>query len=266
MASSESFSSILKAYRKNNGLSQEELARRLHFSKETISAWERGKRKPHPLQIARLAQVLQKDAQALTQSLYPDYPAASEFKSHESPGARQQENSLITMFASQDECEALIRHEARHATQIKVLTIRGEKYFLGPRSILYHLCDPKHPRNCSIQVLVLSPESSHITQELAIKLGHDSAQRIREKMNSVLGYLKFLMNQNNGFEIRCYQETPIFKILMFDNVMFVSSFAGGGPKNDRNARMFRLIREGNPLFMGLESYFDQLWLRSARPL
>lgn len=259
----ESFPKVLKAYRKNNGLTQEELARQLDFSTETISAWERGKRKPHLLQIPRLARLLQKDAQELVQSLYPNYHSVDTFPNEEPSRAQLQENALITTFSSQDECESLILQESRHATSVKILTIRGEKYFLGPKSLLHNLYSAKHPKDLTLQVLVLSPETDHITEELALLLGHNSAERIRGKMSTVLGYLKFLMSQNKGFEVRCYQEQPIFKILVFDDVMFVSSFAGGGPKNDRNAKMFRLIRGENPLFLGLESYFDLLWLRSA---
>ena len=266
MTSLESFPQVLKAYRKNNGLTQEDLARQLDFSVETISAWERGKRKPHPLQIPRLARLLQRDAQDLTESLYPDYRSASDFDNRGASVTQLQENTLIMVFASQEECEALIRQESRHARRVKILTIRGEKYFLGPKSLLHNLYSLKPSKDLTIQVLVLSPETDHITEELAINLGHNSAERIRGKMNSVLGYLKFLMSQNKGFEVRCYQEKPIFKVLLFDDVMFVSSFAGGGPKNDRNAKMFRLTRGGNPLFLGFESFFDSLWVRSARPL
>ncbi|MBV9232007.1 MAG: helix-turn-helix transcriptional regulator [Chloroflexi bacterium] len=263
MPSLESFPQVLKAYRKGNGLSQEELARQLNFSAETISAWERGKRKPHALQIPRLAHLLGRDAQELTQSLYPASDSVGEFKNHQPRIAPTPESGLITIFSSQDECEALIRQECRHATKVKVLTIRGEKYFLGPKSLLHHLYSSRHTRDCSIQVLVLSPDSDHITEELAVNLGHNSSERIRGKMSSVLGYLKFLMSQHSNFKVKCYQETPIFKILMFDDVMFVSSFVDGVPKNDHNVKMFRLTREGNPLFIGLESFFDHLWLRSA---
>jgi hypothetical protein len=137
---------------------------------------------------------------------------------------------------------------------------------LGPGSLLYKLYSSKQSKDSIIQVLVLSPESDHITEELAIKLAHNSPERIRGKMSTVLNYLKFLMSQNENFEVRCYKEEPNWKILIFDDVMFVSSFVGGKPKNDDNARMFRLTREGNPLFMGFERFFDQLWLKSANPL
>ena len=68
----ESFSEDLKAYRKTNGLTQTDLARRLDFSAETISAWERGIRKPNIQQIPHLARLLGVDVKELLQSINVD--------------------------------------------------------------------------------------------------------------------------------------------------------------------------------------------------
>lgn len=100
---------------------------------------------------------------------------------------------------------------------------------------------------------------------MAEKLGHKSAEEIRGRMGRTLDYLKHLAGEHENFRVKCYNEEPNFKILLFDDVMFVSSFAGQGPKNDRNTRMFRMVREGNPLFAGLEKLFDELSKRSVPP-
>ncbi len=69
------------------------------------------------------------------------------------------------------------------------------------------------------------------------------------------------MSRNGNFMAKLYKETPIFKILIFDNVMFFSVFSG--PKNDESAKMLQIERNGNPLFAGFERYFDELWKRSV---
>src|SRR5260370_826607 len=53
MPSLESFPERLKIYRKTMGWTQEELAKQWSYSFETISAWERGKRKPNGEKIFR---------------------------------------------------------------------------------------------------------------------------------------------------------------------------------------------------------------------
>jgi len=175
-------------------------------------------------------------------------------------------SSSIIEFPNQMACESHIRKVSQNAKKVKILTIRGEKYFLGPNSLLYDLYSKKRMPSSSIEVLVLSPESEHITEEHARDLNHRSAEEIRRKMRITLDYLKHIAEQNKNFEVRCYNETPNFKILIFDGVMFISTFAAGGPKNDHNAKMLQLTREGEPLFLGFERYFDDLWKRCNRPL
>jgi len=180
----------------------------------------------------------------------------------ENPGVEPKNSSWIMEFPNQEVCEPYIRDEFRNARKVKILTIRGEKYFAGKRSLFYNLYLEKRTKNFSIKVLVLSPESGHITDELAEDMGQDSADEIKRKMQIVLDILRRFANENKNFEVRCYDETPNFKILLFDDVMFVSAYTE--PKNDHNAKMLRITREGNPLFIGIERYFDELWGRCTR--
>src|SRR5690349_8164692 len=50
----------------------------------------------------------------------------------------EEQEHLITLYPNQMACEPLIQEACRNATTIKILTIRGERYFYGgsPRSIL----------------------------------------------------------------------------------------------------------------------------------
>lgn len=171
-------------------------------------------------------------------------------------------DNWITEFSNQEACESNIREASRNARKVKILTVRGQKYFLGPDSLLHDLISPKRIKNSSIEVLVLSLNSQHITDDLAEELRQHSAKVIRERMRIVLESLEEIA-KNKNFKVRCYDETPNFKILLFDDTMFVSAFTE--PKNDRNAKMLQITREGNPLFIGFERYFDNLWDRSSSP-
>ena len=166
----------------------------------------------------------------------------------------------ITEFASQRSCESKIRSAARDAKVMKVLTIRGQKYFFGERSLLKTICDLKTGKGYSMRVLVLSPETDHLTETVAMQLGHQSSDEVRENMQVTLDYLKLLMRLNGNFMVKCYNGTPSLKLLVFDDTMFVSAFLG--PKSDDNVRMYQMSRQGNVLFAGLENMFDDLWQRS----
>jgi transcriptional regulator with XRE-family HTH domain len=261
----ENFSEDLKAYRKINGLTQTDLARSLDFSTETISAWERGIRKPNIQQIPRLARLLGVDVKELIQSINVDLHKGNGSKSVAREVEGRQQDTLVTVFPSQRACEEHIREAARTAKKVKIMTVRGEKYFMGSRSLLHNLCNPKRNPGAHVKVLVLSPASPHITEQLAVRLDHESSEEMRDKMQHSLNNLKFYAQRNKDFEVRCYWESPNFKILRFDNIMFVSSFVGGGPKNDHSARMFQMVRDSNPLFAGFDRYFDDIWERARPP-
>lgn len=69
MAHSPSLRELLRAYRKSMGWTQEQAAIHLNYSPETISAWERGKRKPSNQEIPKLAKLLSVTPETLTSTL-----------------------------------------------------------------------------------------------------------------------------------------------------------------------------------------------------
>jgi DNA-binding XRE family transcriptional regulator len=56
MITTVNFHSTVKNFRKQHQLSQEQFAKRIHVTQETISNWERGKRKPTLNAILQLCQ------------------------------------------------------------------------------------------------------------------------------------------------------------------------------------------------------------------
>ena len=68
----------LKALRKAKGLSQEELAARLHVVRQTVSKWEKGRSVPDADLLIRLAEELDTTSAAL---LGPEVPPEAEAES-----------------------------------------------------------------------------------------------------------------------------------------------------------------------------------------
>lgn len=69
MAHSPNLRELLRAYRKSMGWTQEQAAIHLNYSPETISAWERGKRKPSNQEIPKLARLLSVTPEQLARTL-----------------------------------------------------------------------------------------------------------------------------------------------------------------------------------------------------
>jgi hypothetical protein len=173
--------------------------------------------------------------------------------------------SSFKEFANQKQCEPELQAAFRSAKVVKILTIRGQKYFVGMKgkSLFYDILKDRSTKNFNVEILALISESAHITLELAKEQFEHSPGYMRHKMRGIRDTLKEIASQQDNFQVRYYDEEPIFKMLMFDDVMFITAYIG--PKNDDNAPMFQITREGNPLFSGFEKYFDELWKRSASP-
>ena len=182
--------------------------------------------------------------------------------SQEFPVVEQIQDSGVTVYPNQETCEEKIKEACRAARKIKILTIRGAKYFAIGKSLLRELCEAKRGSGFIIEVLVRSPQDEGITEDLSRRLGHRSAERVKSNMRHVLEYLKQMEGENQNFVVKYYEGTPIFKILLFDDIMYVSPIIGA--KNDNNARMLQITR-GHPLFAGFENLFDDLWQNSQRP-
>lgn len=259
---SESFPERLRNFRLDNGFTQKELAGRWSVSPETISAWEAGRRRPPVHLVQKLIEELEMDRDELIEYISGGSIKGEGETNHKKFYLKIEQNSLnIRMYKNQQVCESEIRREAHRANKIKVLTIRGNEYFVGNKSIFHPILEEG---NATIDLLVLSPQAQHITEELASKLQHKSAEEIRAKMRMSLDYLIGLVHQYDKFSVKCYHEEPIFKLLIFDDVMFASSFAREMPKNDEHAEMF-MIQGRNSLFLGFEKHFDELLKRSVAP-
>lgn len=251
----------LRNFRLDNGFTQKHLGMRWNVSPETISAWEAGRRRPPVQLVPLLAEELELDRDELIEYISGGSLSKEETNQKKNYVKIEQHSLNIRMFKNQHVCEPEIRREAHRAKTIKVLTIRGNDYFVGNKSIFHPILEEG---NAAIDLLVLSPQAEHITEELASNLRHRSSEEIRARMRMSLDYLMGLVRQYEKFNVKCYSEEPIFKLLIFDEVMFVSSFAREIPKNDENAEMF-MIQGKNALFLGFEKHFDELLKRSITP-
>jgi DNA-binding XRE family transcriptional regulator len=253
MSQSEGFPIRLRKYREYYGWTQKQLGNTWGVSPETISAWENGRRKPDITLVTTLARELRMDESELVTYISASSTKLKRLEKSEVDPDEFEQHSLISVFRNQKACEDNIREASQSAKKIKVLTIRGDKYFVGTMSLLH---DAIVGKKTSIEALVLSPEAEHITEELAGELQHSSANEIRGKMLISLKYLKDLAQMYENFSVNYYNRKPIFKMLIFDDLLFVSSFALRVPKNDLKAEMYKIPR-GNSLFAGFEAIYDE---------
>ena len=143
------------------------------------------------------------------------------------------------------------------SSEIKILTIRGFRYFSRKAGLFSPLLREKAVDNIPIKVLVCSPESKHIDQELAQSLHKKSVEEIRSNMHLALSSLANLMDEYKNLEIRVYEEVPIWNILQFDDTMYVSAYVE--PKSHQNAVVHRIPQNSKSHFVAFDKHFNSLW-------
>src|SRR5579863_1589956 len=249
----EGFPKLLRNYRNTMGWTQKEMAREWGYSVATIAAWEEGKRKPRSQQFPGLAERFEIDVKTLMQSINGT-TVRDESKLSTRIIASKNQDRPIKVFQNQKACEEEIKAAALEAKKVKILTIRGDKYFSGSTSLLYELCTSQRT-DFTLQVLLLSPDAERPNNQSAAEL-HYTAFKIA-RMRLVQEHLEIYRLNNKKIEVRYYTEEPNFKVLVFDDILFVSAFVT--TKNDQNATMFKMSKAGNPLFIGFERLFDEWW-------
>jgi transcriptional regulator with XRE-family HTH domain len=235
------FSTLLKAYRKSMGWTQEAISEKWSYSFETISAWERGKRTPSNQEIPRLAKFLEIEPKQLADIIahsrgkthastdQPSYETRANWKaSYETWGELQHIYRTRTDFNRG--FSYLRMFEDAHsilAAGISLSAIaRGNEREEIPRLVLEN--------NCHIQLCFLDPmgkqcpereeEENHDPGVLAKTTDGNifHVKRIRDRI------AKINTEQSRLLEIRIYDMIPRYNIYIVDDtLMTVQSYAYG---------------------------------------
>lgn len=157
--------------------------------------------------------------------------------------------------------EELIDQFDSASSEIRILTIRGLRYFSRKAGLFFPLLRQKAIDNVPIKVLVCSPESTHIDLELVRGLRKSSVEEIRRNMRLALDNLEILMNEYKNLDIRVYEEVPIWNILQFDDTMYVSAYVE--PKSHQNAVVHKIPQSSKSHFAAFDKHFNSLWQGSV---
>jgi transcriptional regulator with XRE-family HTH domain len=254
------FPTLLRTYRKGMGWSQEQLAQRWSYSFETISAWERGKRKPSSQEIPRLARLLEVETEALARII----------ASQRQPGNAVADSSLEgQVFQPQRRSSFEVWGELRHIYRTRTEFNQAFSYaqmFQWAHSILAvgislnaialtysreSLLRLIRERQCLIQLCFLDPQGKKCA-EREQEEGHPEGilanltgvniylmQTLREQL------LQTMAEAAKYLEIRVYDLIPRFNIyIVNDRIMTVQSYAYGRGEDTPTLVLERKVQDG----------------------
>ena len=229
-----SFADVVREYRKSMRWTQEEAAEKWGYSVDTISAWERGKRKPSNQEIPRLARYLGMQDEELVGCIKNE---GNKALIHSSP-------VLENAFATWGELQHIYRNRTEFNKEFSYSKIfENAKHVLavgiGLNAIAQNyskadIIDSIIERECKYQLCFLEPDCQSC-------LGRENEEGYEEgfisdltrlNIKNMFNVVRQLRKKDNPFtgllEIRTYDFSPRFNIyIVDDSLMTVQWYAYG---------------------------------------
>jgi transcriptional regulator with XRE-family HTH domain len=227
------FPELLRAYRKGMGWTQEELSRRWSYSFETISAWERGKRRPGNQEIPRIAKFLGIDVEKLAETIlnsknntYSQHTYihhASNFEVWE---------ELQNIYRTRTEFNSDFSYTRMFASAQSVLAVGISLNAIALTYSRNSLREAILDRRCQLQLCFLDPQGKKCAErELEEEYNDHILARLNEMNIRNMQLVKDRISQISPeharlLEIRTYDMIPRYNIYIVDNtLMTVQSYA-----------------------------------------
>lgn len=168
---------------------------------------------------------------------------------------------ITDVSPDQNGFQNLLLEKFRHAKKIEIMVIRGLAIFSLKDSLFYNVLKDKNPNEFNIRILMLDPKSPFVEVR---------AQEINESKNAVTKGIKYSIGElievkdakNLNLKIKVYDELPIWRLMFFDNSVFVSSFQKG--KEGAKLPMYLFEKDNFSQYDVFERYFNYIWNYKSR--
>jgi transcriptional regulator with XRE-family HTH domain len=268
METDTDFPTLMRTYRKGMGWTQEEMAQKWSYSFETISAWERGKRRPGNHEIPRLAKLLGIKAEELAKIITSNRqgrtavatPSASRSKiqadwqtSFEVWGEVQHIYRTRTEFNHDFSYPRMFEHA--HSILATGISLNAIALAYSREALLKAIIEDQ----CSLQLCFLDPGGKKCAER---EQEEGYPEGILSNLTSVnIHLMKVLHDQIkkthpdycSHIEIRTYDLTPRFNIYVVDDTLMTVQSYGYGRGEDTPTLVLKRKAKG-----GLFDYYTSV--------
>lgn len=153
----------------------------------------------------------------------------------------------------------LHKNFAKAEKRIDLLLYIGRREFGIKDALFSDLLREKLARetNLEVRILHIAEDSPYLSVRRARQLGKRQSKWLRD-VRHVRSEIQEIAQDAQNVRVIAHKEPFLWRIFIFDNVMFVSSYLHA-TKNDQKAPVY-LIEEGDSsLYTAFETYFDGLW-------
>lgn len=249
MDQSERFSELLKNHRRARGMKQVELAEKWGYSREAISAWERGKRVPNSQDIPKLAQMLSMKPEELVQSIEVVREQLEIRRNHVAeaddidpeeirPEVVDGENELLHAYRDRTEFSHYYSYPRLFENAHEILAIGISLNAIAIAYSTEHILKLIIEKACKITACFLDPEGVYCKErerEEGVRQGHISQLTgvNISSMETTLDLLgKLAPDYVSQLEIMTYDLPPRFNMYIIDDALMTVQAYGYGRGED----------------------------------
>ncbi len=237
------FSTLLKAYRKGMGWTQEEMAQKWSYSFETISAWERGKRSPRNHELPQLAKFLEISTEDLAEMIMRS-KEPSPVQENGSISQRKERADGQTSFEAWEEIQYIYRTRTEFNRNFSYPRMFENIHSILATGISLNAITQNYSRDalirtiieegCKVQLCFLDPQGKKCIEREEEEDYPKGTLADLTNVNICLAKIlrhqigKISPEHSHQIEIRIYDMIPRFNIYIVDDtLMTVQSYAYG---------------------------------------
>jgi len=148
-----------------------------------------------------------------------------------------------------------------NAKTISLMLHIGRREFGIKDSLYYEILKKRVDSDDEIDVRILHihPESDYVSRKRAEELGKPHFKWIQD-IEYVRNQIEEASSESERVRICCHNEPFLWRLFIFDNVMFVSAYLHKS-KNDKKAPVYKIEEQNNnSLYAAFRNYYNFLWL------
>lgn len=175
----------------------------------------------------------------------------------------------INLYKNLEEAKDKIIENCHDSNEIKILSNKGLEFFGSDTSIISHADISKFNSLKQLKILLLSTKSKWLNRGFMALRKEEKIEDVVNELKSThkileIGMLKFLKEKkifNSG--IKYHLGEPIFRLILTDNSVFVSTYAEDPTIQVRDLPVYEFKKEFGSLYGSFRKHFNDLWKNNS---
>lgn len=175
----------------------------------------------------------------------------------------------IFVFKNLEAARIQIMERIKDASEIRILANKGLEFFGSDSSVIPLADVSQFVKLRRLKMLLLSPDSPWVNRGFMALRKYESLDDFKSELKSThviveMGIKKTIRDLNlKKSGIKYHNGEPIFRFIMIDDTVYVSSYAEHPTEQVRDLPVFRFRKDYGSLYGSLRKHFNDLWVNNS---